>query len=205
MDHAEAAGWSRQAAEGENAVAQRNLGHMYVDGVGLEQDFSEAAKWFRLSAIQSDAEAQHSLGLLYKNGWGIPQNRSEAARWYRRAAERGLAEAQYSLALSLHVDAMSHHDGAGICDEILMWYTTAAEQANAAAMFSIGEMHYYGECVERDLVRAYFWLTLAIRFLESEPKDATSALREEVSSLMTSEQITTAHDAAQSWYPRAIY
>lgn len=85
------------AAEGGNADAQVNVGAMYANGEGVEQNFAEALKWYRLSAEQGNAAAQNRLGSMYDDGVGIAQNFEEAAKWYRRSADQGNVGAQINL------------------------------------------------------------------------------------------------------------
>ena len=58
-------------AEQGNAVAQANLGWMYIFGNGVEQNYEEAAHWNRLAAEQGNARAQVNLGLMYDLGDGV--------------------------------------------------------------------------------------------------------------------------------------
>ena len=39
--------WLRQAADRGNALAMNNLGFMYQNGLGVEQDYEEAVRWYR--------------------------------------------------------------------------------------------------------------------------------------------------------------
>ena len=80
------------------AVAQHNLGVMYMDGTGVPQDYTEAARWCRLAADQGHAGAQCNLGVMYQNGTGVPQDSTEAVRLYLLAADQGHADAQHNLA-----------------------------------------------------------------------------------------------------------
>lgn len=52
----------RPLAEQGPAMAQVNLGAMYVEGAGVPQDYAEAVKWIRLAAEQGEAEGQLLLG-----------------------------------------------------------------------------------------------------------------------------------------------
>ena len=47
-----------------NAQAQNNLGSMYHDGDGVEQDVAEAVRWYREAAAQGHAGAMDELRLL---------------------------------------------------------------------------------------------------------------------------------------------
>ncbi len=49
------------AAEQGYAIAQNNLGWMYQEGKGVQQDDAEAVKWYRKAAEQGNAEAQYRL------------------------------------------------------------------------------------------------------------------------------------------------
>ena len=54
------------AAEGD-PQGQCNLGLLYANGLGVEQDYVQAAHWYLLAARQGDAQAQFGIGLLYQN------------------------------------------------------------------------------------------------------------------------------------------
>ena len=78
----------RPLAEQGNAVAQTDLGWMYVAGEGLAKDYAEALKWFRLAASR-DYEAQHALGFMYEAGLGAPKDLVQAYMWLSLAAAHG--------------------------------------------------------------------------------------------------------------------
>ena len=86
-DYATALKEFRPLAEQGHAIAQFNLGYMYLKGQGVTQDYAEAVKWFRLAAEQGDADAQFNLGVMYNNGYGVTQDYAEAVKWFRLAAE----------------------------------------------------------------------------------------------------------------------
>ena len=50
---------------------------MYLDGLGVPQDFAEALKWFQKAAELDNAAAQHNLGLMYEEGLGVTKNMRE--------------------------------------------------------------------------------------------------------------------------------
>ena len=53
--------WEPLAEQGD-ADAQYNLGIMYDEGQGVQQDYKVAVKWYRLAAEQGEANAQYNLG-----------------------------------------------------------------------------------------------------------------------------------------------
>jgi hypothetical protein len=87
-DDAEAERLFRLAAEQGYAVAQVDLGFMFL------RDTAEAIQWCRLAAAQGLAQAQYRLGNMFKDGQGVAQDLAEAIRWYRLAAEQGHYGAQ---------------------------------------------------------------------------------------------------------------
>ena len=58
--------WYQHAAKNGNAYAQRFMGIMYADGLGVPQDIKEAVKWFQLAADNGDVGAQKTLDVLQK-------------------------------------------------------------------------------------------------------------------------------------------
>ena len=86
-----------QAAIQGDASAQYNLGFIYFNAVGADQDYEEAAHWYTLAAMQDHTKAQYVLGMLYTAGWGVERSHEKAAHWYTLAALQGHAKAQYEL------------------------------------------------------------------------------------------------------------
>ena len=80
-------------AELGDAEAQFNLGVMYDEGAGIDQDLVKAASWYRKAADQGFVDAQTNLGMMYYEGQGIPRDHAEAAKWFKRAASQGDQEA----------------------------------------------------------------------------------------------------------------
>lgn len=87
----------REDARDGDIYAQVEMGNMYAEGDGVEQDFAEAAKWYRNAADKGYHLAQYLIGGLYKEGKGVPQDDDEAIKWFRKAAAQGLREAKLEL------------------------------------------------------------------------------------------------------------
>ena len=87
----------REAAAQGDMLAQYNLGVMYWDGEGVQQDYRTAVKWLRKAAEQDDANAQYLMGRACEEGWGIAKDLYEAVQWYRKAADQGNADAKQNL------------------------------------------------------------------------------------------------------------
>ena len=78
--------------------AQYNLGLMYDDGDGVEEDKIEAAKWYKKAADQKFPRAQYKLGELYRTGKGVSKDLAKALSLYKLASSGENRDAQFSLA-----------------------------------------------------------------------------------------------------------
>lgn len=83
------------------------LGELYMNGLGIEQDFSQAAACFEEAARHENREAFLRLGQLYSEE--TFQDEEKAYYWYSRAygcgkKEAGLALARFCLAEGEHRD-----------------------------------------------------------------------------------------------------
>jgi len=56
--------------QNKETSAQWNLGELYLNGDGVEQDYSKAHEWFVKSAEQGNSNAQCSVVELYDMGYG---------------------------------------------------------------------------------------------------------------------------------------
>ena len=88
----------RRAADQGDAHAQNNLGIMYLNGLGVTQDYRQALELFRRVADQGLAGAQFNLGGMYLNGLGVPRDRNRAIEYLVLAARQGHERAQSLLA-----------------------------------------------------------------------------------------------------------
>jgi uncharacterized protein len=137
-----------------NPKAQRIVGEMYTDGLGVERDYRAAADWYRRSAEQSYAPAMADLGDLYFYGHGLPEQPKTALAWYRRGAELGDAAAEYDYALIFHDGSAGVKQDFGVA---MTWFLRAAGQGDAAALNMVGYMHDVGEGVPENPQEALRW------------------------------------------------
>lgn len=89
QDWAEAARWSRKAAEQGNARGQYAMGFLSETGRGVTRDDAEAAKWYAKAARQGDTSAQYGLAGLYGQGAGVKQDWEAAYFWSSLSAYTG--------------------------------------------------------------------------------------------------------------------
>jgi len=60
----EALKWFEKSANQGYSEAQYNLGTMYQNAIGVDQDFKKAVKYYNLAAAQGHAEAKNNLEVL---------------------------------------------------------------------------------------------------------------------------------------------
>ena len=80
---------TKRAADQGDADAQFNMGAMYYDGEGVQQDYQKAKQWYEKAAEKKDANAQYILGFMYEKGHGVRQDLATAKEWYGKACDNG--------------------------------------------------------------------------------------------------------------------
>lgn len=111
------------ASDFGHAEAQRYLGLMYFNGLGVVQDYQEAVKWLRKAVKAGSAWSANNVGYMYYNGLGVARNYQEAMKWYQKAADANLGRAHGNLGLC-------YEDGSGVpvnLQKALEYYTQAVE------------------------------------------------------------------------------
>ena len=91
VDAAKAADLYTRAASGIKALAdaQAQIGRIYMDGLGVEQDAEKAMDWNMRAAEQGNAQGQEQIGKMYYLGIGMTKSTEEASRWFERARDSG--------------------------------------------------------------------------------------------------------------------
>ena len=150
------------AAEAGDSEAQYNLAVRYRYGaedrrVELRKRPRRSRSWLRLAAEHGNPDAQLALGRIYEHREYTPSNHSEAVKWYTLAAEQGNPLAQWRLGLF-------HYAGYGEVPKhyrkARYWLEHSARQGFAQAQGRLGWMFFTGEAGEKDLVKAYAWMSL---------------------------------------------
>ena len=93
-------------AQQDDAKAQYNLGVMYEEGRGVQQDYQQAAAWYEKAANQGYVQAQNNLGVWYE----AERDYEQAMFWYQKAANQGHALSQFNLGLL-------YYDGNGVAQD----------------------------------------------------------------------------------------
>ena len=87
--------WLKKAAEKGNEFACLDLGELYYDGDGVDQDYNMAFRLIKQSAEEDNTKACIRLYQLYRDGKGVQQSCSEGLKWLDKALKKKNAQAQY--------------------------------------------------------------------------------------------------------------
>ena len=148
--------WQKLAESGDGQ-AMNNLGVLYDQGKGLEEDPGRAGYWVERSARAGPPAGISNYGRMLESGRGIAENPQEAARWFDRAAREGQPEAQYNL-------GFLYEQGRGVRQDdrtAAIWYGRAAAQQQVEGMARLGHCYRTGRGVPKDIARATLLLYAA--------------------------------------------
>lgn len=154
---AEIAGLTARAEAGE-ASAQLDLGMIYWDGEGVEQDYVRAVQLFRQAADQGNAIAQSNLAYAYYNADGIENDDNAAMYW------AGLSAAQGD-EVAMRLVAFGHYRGRGFPQDRAEAARIWAEAANLGddySAYNMGIIIRDGDGVQQDDALAIQWFERAL-------------------------------------------
>lgn len=80
--------WYEKAAAHGVMHAKARLGHIYLKGVGVTQDFAKARGLLQEAAEAGNARAQFDLARMWERGWGGPKNLPMAYAWFELGAQQ---------------------------------------------------------------------------------------------------------------------
>lgn len=124
-------------AEKNDVAAQRNIGHLYRWGQGVEKDIDKAMQWYRRAAELGFSRAQANLAAIYLQGEeGVTVNYDEAHKWFAAAAIQGHAVAQYNLGLMFELGLGIEKNEA----KALGWYNLAAKSGQPEALERLSQL-----------------------------------------------------------------
>jgi TPR repeat protein len=179
-----------------NRFAQRSLADLFWNNKipkGFYNNTNQlcAIKWYRKAASQGDGTAQRFLGELYATGDFVPKNRVVAENYLASAAENN-AYSPYLLGLRfLRGDGVEkNHDHAA------RFFKMAAFNGNAEAQYELGQCYWNGRGVQKNLILAYVWISLA-----SNKSDYALSLAM-LSKKLTSENINDAEKLGSGLFDR---
>ena len=91
----------KRRADAGDAVAQNNLGHLYLYGnqeYNVSVDLDKGIEYLNMAAEQDQVNAMTTIGWNYfLGGKGAEQNNEEAIYWNERASKLGFSIASYNI------------------------------------------------------------------------------------------------------------
>jgi len=149
--------WLLQKSTIGDADHQYNLGYIYVNGVGIEENKIEAARLYCLSSNQGYPAGQNALGMFYYHGIVVRQNIEEAVQLWHEAALAGDSDAQFNL-------GDCYYKGVGVEKDVMegiSYYELSSIQGNVMSQYALGLCYQHGYGVKKDIHEAVRRLTLA--------------------------------------------
>jgi TPR repeat protein len=130
----------------DDATALYDRSLAYLGDNGQPADYELAFRLNAQAAALGLPDAILSMGWFYFNGFGTPCDLGSAERWYRRSARLGEPKAMFSL-------------GQIACEEEVFeaarhWFELAHKHGHVRSLYWLGKLHWRGQGVPRDQVKA---------------------------------------------------
>ena len=77
----------QKACEADVSESCSNLGVLYENGQGVQQDFHKAAKLFEKACDDGYSQSCNNLGNLYSKGQSVKQDHLKAAKLWQKACD----------------------------------------------------------------------------------------------------------------------
>lgn len=132
--------WLLRAALDGCANAAFDLGVLYAEGIGVEQDWDKAVYWYEVACKGKDDFAWCNLGRLYLSGTGVPKDEKKGYRLIKKAAEAGNEVALNNLGY-LYMNGIGTRKNQ---KKAFSNYTKAAELGDVPALNNLGHCYSSG-------------------------------------------------------------
>jgi len=139
-------------AKNGEVLAQKYLGNIFLEGLGVKQDIEAAIGWFELAANQGDPEAAKTLGLIYDQGFVVQQDYEQAYVWFYIGAQEGDTISQSWLG-NYYKDGLG-----GISAADLAWQYYSLAVLNGFSEAQIPKKIIEGHMHEQMILNALFFL-----------------------------------------------
>ena len=136
----------RQSADQGYSGGQNGLGELFLKGDGVPNNPGEALKWFHKASDQDDLDAKANIGAMHYKGEGVVQNRLEGSKWFSQIYQFYYKNKRRRIGRPLPIP---QHDFIQLAfqegdEKAFQFYSEAADQGDANAQFTLGEMYHWG-------------------------------------------------------------
>ena len=177
--------WYKIAAENGHAVAQNELGNIYLGEYHFlksDENHKEGLKWLAKFAEQGSPIAQKKLADIYFYGINTEKNYPEAEKWMTKRAENDgkfnyletfkkhsqivrclfqpSSDASEELSIIPSMFDIRHYKNKNFLG-IVELITKEAEKGDDFAQYKLGEIYYYGHGIGNDYSQSLNWFTKA--------------------------------------------
>lgn len=146
--------WLNHRADHERSL----VAALFPAGVESESDPAAGFSWLSRAAEAGKVEAQANVGWLRLMGIGCTKDRVEAHRWLAAAAAHNVGQAALGLARYYGTKEASDHNPT----QSAVWAKKASELGNASGSHCYGVALRDGNGIERNLVEAERYFSLAV-------------------------------------------
>lgn len=201
-------------SEKNPAYLQYRIGKLFLQGLGVKQDFTQAAEWLQKSSVAGNSYAAYSLANLYRRGQGIGVNEEKAFELYKIAASNTRspnAYAAYELGNMCKVGSGTEPDA----DLAQIWYQRAyngflkLEQSTLddTLLYRLGQMNAKGMGTEQNIPQAISYFERAAKLKNTNALYGLGMiyLKPDLPEYAPSKAISYLQEAAKSENPFAQY
>lgn len=150
-NYAQAIEFLEKALEAGEIEAYCDLGNLYFEGNGVEQDYKRAFDYYMKGAKAGDPYCMENLGMCYFWGHGVDTDMQKAAFYTEKAALSGIDRSMYN-------NGLNYERGYGVSQNIekaLYWLEKATEEEFPTAFVELGNLYLLGRYVEKDLEKSF--------------------------------------------------
>ncbi|WGD30024.1 hypothetical protein AncyloWKF20_20110 [Ancylobacter sp. WKF20] len=187
----------RSAALAGDPAAGYEIGHRFLDGIGVTASPARAAEWFEFAAANGSVPAAYRLGAIYEKGLdGVARDVARARQLYEQAANAGNVRAMHNLGVLLAAGV----DGQPDYRTAAQWFARAAERGVRDSQYNLAVLYARGFGVAVDLPQAWRWFSLA-----AAAGDAEAAVkRDEIAGKIDAKALASARAAIAKWTPTLV-
>ena len=149
--------------KGGNTDAMCELGLLYENGQGVQQDYKIAKEWYEKAVMKGSAIAKRLLGNLYLMGNGVEKDYQKAYHFFSEALDKGDNESKAFIAKMYYYGyyvEKSQSQAFGMLLEMV----NNDNMFSAEAMRLLSACYRYGYGTDRDDEKAEYWLLQAALF-----------------------------------------
>ncbi|KAK8835009.1 hypothetical protein M9Y10_020614 [Tritrichomonas musculus] len=158
---AEAVNFFNKSAQQGNPGALYNLANLYLQGIGVDQDYSMTIKYLYFAAQKNYSVAFLRLGIFLCEGIIIKQDYLVARQYFEKAFSLGNSDASNCLGY------LYYHGFPNITKNLNLarkYFELSAEKNNSSGLFNLGLLYQNGEGVEQNYSKAISYYNLSAKY-----------------------------------------